>query len=488
MKSNLLLFLLLFVIVSSVCKAQNPTLWGMTYLGGANLNGTMFSYNIATGIETDVHNFGSDTDGQQPFRNSLILASNGLIYGMTSGGGNNHFSGGVIFSYNISDDSETVVHDFGHFNDGEFPFSSLIQTSNGLLYGVTYEGGTDSAGTIFSFNISSGAETDLHDFGTGTDGRSPIGALIQATNGLLYGMTTEGGADSAGTIFSFDISSGVETDLYDFGDSTDGRFPYASLIQASNGMLYGMTTEGGVDSLGIIFSFDISSAIETDLHDFGNLTDGAMPFSSLVQLGNGLLYGTTGGGGTNGFGTIFSYDIPKSNETDIYDFGSSDTDGKGPLCSLIQASNGLLYGTTLQGGLCGELDGYGTIFSFDILTGKETDLHNFGCGTDGYYPICNLIETDVPSVINQLPNNADNIHLYPNPSSDDIHLSLKLQQEQLVNVSLYNTLGQQVWGEDLGKAKEVATTIPLTNLANGVYMLKVNAGGSLQEKEVVVKR
>ena len=108
----------------------------------------------------------------------------------------------------------------------------------------------------------------------------------------------------------------------------------------------------------------------------------------------------------------------------------------------------------------------------------------------GGVPVGDLIEIDSPSVtgINTSANSIYDIHLFPNPASTSIHLSLTLQQEQSIVLTLYNTLSQQVWAEDLGKTNQVETEIPLTNLTNGVYILKVNNGGESVQKEVIVEK
>ena len=120
-------------------------------------------------------------------------------------------------------------------------------------------------------------------------GVHPSGSLVQASNGKLYGMTSSGDAANnyAGVIFSFDPSTSIYTKLIDF-DGTNGRNPNGSLIQASDGKLYGMTNLGGSSGVGVIFSFDPSSSTYTKLKDFNN-ADGASPEGSLIQASDGNL-------------------------------------------------------------------------------------------------------------------------------------------------------------------------------------------------------
>jgi uncharacterized repeat protein (TIGR03803 family) len=367
----------------SLIPAGNGLLYGMTAIGGANSSGTIFSYNSLTGTETDIYDFGNGADGQNPY-GSLIRVSDTLLYGMNEFGGADN--DGTIFSYNISTGDEIVLHSFGSYNyDGENPSGSLIQASNDLLYGMTTEAGDYNGGTLFSYNISTDTEIVLHSFGGGQDGGTPLGSLIQVTDSLLYGLTPEGGANSGGTIFKYNISTAKETDIHDFGNGTDGSFAEGSLIRVSDTLLYGVTRDGGANGNGTIFSYNILTGKETDIHDFGSGTDGINPQSALIQAGNGLLYGVTSAGGANGDGIIFSYNISKGIQTDIHDFGSG-TDGHEPFGSFIQAKDSLLYGMTAKGGAYSE----GTILSYDISTGTETDLHNFG--DDGISPSGSLIK------------------------------------------------------------------------------------------------
>ena len=238
---------------------------------------------------------------------------------------------GNIISYNISTGIETVLQNFTGPN-GNDATGSLMKANNGLLYGMTQMGGAYNYGIIFSYNIATGIETVLHDFvGDSTDGRIGCGSLIQATDGLLYGMTQYGGAYHGGTIFSFNIVTGIETVIHHFaGNPTDGSAPYGALFQASDGLLYGMTRVGGANICysylqGTIFSYNIATATYNYLYNFDGLcnNDGGTPYGSFIQAGNGLLYGMTQTGGiNNNGGTIFSYNIATNAVTVLYSFSA----------------------------------------------------------------------------------------------------------------------------------------------------------------------
>jgi uncharacterized repeat protein (TIGR03803 family) len=389
MKKYLLPSLILFISTISLCYAQESSLWGMTFFGGTDNKGLIFKLDISTGKETDIHDFGKGKDGKFAW-GSLTKASDGVIYGMTMQGGvNGIYHGGIIFSYNIIKGGYAVLHEFGTKADGYYPKGSLIQASDGLLYGLTSAGGTyDNMypkigdGTIFSYDIETGTYTKIHDFGKGRDGMTPDGSLMQATNGLLYGITDFGGAIDGGDgiIFSYNINTRDYTDVHDFGSGTDGKTPFGSLIQANDEFLYGVTSGGGDNNMGTIFSYNMSTNKETVLHSFGSGKDGKSSNGPLVHATDGLIYGTTGGGGVNDHGTIFSYNISKDTYTKIYDFGKG-KDGVGPCGPLTQAANGLLYGMTSKGGAKNK----GVIFSYNISTGTENVIYDF-TGADGYLP------------------------------------------------------------------------------------------------------
>src|SRR4051812_36183398 len=121
-----------------------------------------------------------------------------------------------------------------------------------VLYGVTQYGG-QAAGSISKFESATNNLTSVFNFPNSP--YNPIGALVQAGNGKLYGMTSAGGTSDEGAIFSFDPTTNAKVDLVNF-NSANGALPGGSMILASNGKLYGMTSAGGAGNVGVIFSFN----------------------------------------------------------------------------------------------------------------------------------------------------------------------------------------------------------------------------------------
>src|ERR1035438_4638982 len=183
--------------------------------------------------------------------------------------------------------------------------------------------------------------TTLHSF-DGTDGAGPLAPLAQATNGDLYGTTAGGGAYGyGGTVFKI-TPSGTLTTLYSFCPSypncPDGYEPYAGLVQATNGDLYGITMFGGANGWGVVFRITPSGTLTT-LYSFCSIscTSGGNP-NGLVQATNGDLYGTTLNFGARSGGTVFKM-TPSGALTTLYSFCSQSgcTDGAYPYAGLVQA-------------------------------------------------------------------------------------------------------------------------------------------------------
>jgi len=287
-----------------------------------------------------------------------------------------------------------VLYGFGsQNNDGVSPSGSLIAV-NGTLYGTTRAGGSYNAGTIFSVSTR-GVEKVLHSFkGGADDGAMPLAGLTYL-NGTLYGTTSSGGANvdmehnREGTVFSYDLSSGKERVLHSFGGTGDGARPSTSMI-AANGVLYGTTQGGGASYYGTIFSLT-TTGTERVLHSFELGTDGASP-SSLTDV-RGSLYGTTSNGGSERYyhGTAFSYDISTGRARVLYSFGRPVSTGYSPSAALLEV-NDTLYGTTTAGGA---YPTNGGVFSLS-LAGTETVLYRFTEGQNGDIAnsVSNLIDVN----------------------------------------------------------------------------------------------
>lgn len=300
-------------------------------------------------------------------------------------------------------------------SDGANPEAGLLLGADGNLYGTTFNGGANRAGTVFK--ITPKGLTTLYSFcsqGGCADGQAPAASLVQAADGSFYGTTSAGGANCAGsplygcgTVFKI-TPGGSLTTLYNFcaqsqcsdGSASESR---AALVQAANGDFYGTTASGGTNGSGTVFKITPDGALTT-IYNFcsqSGCSDGAVPLSGLVQASNGDLYGTTVGGGDGvygaDYGTVFKI-TPGGMLTTLYSFCSQSgcTDGKEPAASLVQAANGDFYGSTQYGGANCTRNGAGCGTIFKIAPGgKLATLHRFCAGgacRDGLGPSAALIQ------------------------------------------------------------------------------------------------
>jgi uncharacterized repeat protein (TIGR03803 family) len=331
--------------------ASDGNLYGMTPFGGTQDLGTIFKVTPA-GVETVLWSFGSSGDGANPY-GSLIQGRDGNFYGMTTNGGLH--GAGIVFKITPAG-AETVLWSFGNANDGYNSYGSLIQARDGNFYGMTYQGGLYGVGTIFKITPA-GVETVIWSFGNGSDGAMPYGQLVQGADASFYGMTYAGGTLGLGTIFKV-TPAGAETVLWSLGATGDGAHPTGSLILATDGDLYGMTIEGGANSAGAVVKI-VPGGTESVLYSFGNNSgDGFEAQGSLVQGPDGNFYGTNDFGGGTGRGTIIQI-TPSGTETVLYSFGLM-PDGAGAYGGLTLGADGTLYGMTVGGGV----NNLGAVFTF----------------------------------------------------------------------------------------------------------------------------
>lgn len=366
-------------------SGSEAALYGTTLVGGSTSCSTVYDSGSETGCgiayrlvpksgkqayKLDVlYEFqGAPGDGAASAA-TLVADKSGDLYGTTVYGG--EYDEGTLFKLHPSSSgfAETIVHNFGYGQDGEYPLSGMIEV-NGMLYGTTLGGGTytnknicivapnDTCGTVYSLNPATGAEQVLHSFGQIGDGANPFDAPLDVA-GTMYGTTYAGGSNAAcGTVYSIGADGSGEKIVHSFLNAPDGCDPLDSLI-AVKGTLYGTTASGGGNFCshceGTLFGVDISTSKEQVLHQFGEGKDGSEPVDALVNV-RGVLYGTTSIGGRSscdsglGCGTIFSLaPSPSSASYKVLHRFTGGADGSQPYAELLY-TNGALYGTTIAGG------------------------------------------------------------------------------------------------------------------------------------------
>ena len=354
-----------------------------TYLCALALAFTvLFSYSATaqTYAETVIHSFGGGATGTEPLFSGVIRDRQGNYYGTTYGGG--AYNLGTVFKVDKNGNA-TVLHSFTGGSDGANPYSGLMRDAAGRMYGTTYNGGLKlqacsmGCGVVFEIDLT-GREKVIHQFSSGTDGAFPIGGLIMDGQGNLYGTTEAGGTFNLGMVYKIDTKD-IERVMHYFSGSAEGAFPFSRLIRDSAGNFYGTTSGGGTAGFGTVYKM-LADGTVTVLHSFAGGSDGSDARSGLLRDKNGDLYGTTFTGGVNNVGTVYKVDA-SGNETVLHSFDG--TDGSYPESTPVHDSTGNIFGTAAQGGPAGYLGG--TVFKI-APDGIFSVIYDFTGGADGGGP------------------------------------------------------------------------------------------------------
>jgi uncharacterized repeat protein (TIGR03803 family) len=297
---------------AGLLRGSSGDLFGTTIYGGiknqqacAGACGTVFELDGTGKKETVLHKFAGPPDGYFP-EAPLVEDKDGNLYGTTYEGGAD--VQGTVFKIDTAG-KEIILHSFtgppDGGGDGAFPYPGVIRDAAGNLYGVTDAGGAYGAGAVYEVS-SSGVETLLYSF-SGGDGAQPDSILLLDSGGNLYGTTANGGNDQCGgtgcgVVFKLSPQSGggwTETVLYDFCSLTacaDGEEPVGGPVMDAAGNLYGTTYSGGAADDGAVFKLDTTGK-EAVLYSFTGKTDGSLPSGEVTMDTLGNLYGVTSRGG-----------------------------------------------------------------------------------------------------------------------------------------------------------------------------------------------
>jgi len=274
--------------------ASDGNFYGTTANGGTNNMGTLYRFSILSGISV-LHSF---TSSEATAQSSPVQGKDGNLYGATSAG--------TIYSVSLAGTYKQLSQAPGAV------LGPFLLASDGNLYGGSQTGGTFDNGTMFRVTTPSGAVKVIHNF-NGSDGSNPCGAVVQLSDGNLYGTTASGGLNNAGEIFKMNLNGKITVlHAFDPNGSSDGGFPEAGLLGASDGFLYGVNTEGGSNFGGTIFRVNTIGSF-TKLFDFTFISGpvpGAYSDSALIQHTNGNFYGVASSGGASDGGVFFSLLAP----------------------------------------------------------------------------------------------------------------------------------------------------------------------------------
>lgn len=315
-----------------LAQGEDGILYGSLQSGTSKSGyGTVFDYTPGGTVST-LHRFRGD-DGFSP-QSGLTLGFDGAFYGTTTNGGPLRL--GTVFR--LSGGRVKILHDFTDGTDGAYPWAPPVQTPDGKLYGVTFNG--TNPGTVYQLSP--------HDHFSiiATLPSKSQAPLLMATDGNFYGTSQYGGTYNQGTFFRLSVK-GKLTIIHSFDGSTEGSIPIGSLMQAADGKFYGTTSAGGSFSQGIVYQI-ASDGTYNVLHNFQDATEGSGSVSGLVQASDNFLYSVMPLGGAYGYGTLYRINTTgtKFKVLHTFKYGS----GAYPTSTPTLYTDGTIYGLTTNGG------------------------------------------------------------------------------------------------------------------------------------------
>jgi len=453
---------LILIFFLSICYtyAQIPVLYGTTYGGGKYGNGTVFSYNLSTSKESVLINF--DTlNGMGPLGNLAYDTESQQLYSFTYNGGK--YNSGTMFSYDPSTGKDSTVITFKDTN-GRWPGQGSLTEYNDKFYGMTNGGGLYGFGVLFCYDPLTGRDSTLINFDT-TAGKEygPLGSnlVLYPANGLLYGMTYSGGTNGAGCIFSFNPVTGKDTVVVNLDNDNGAQPQEGTLIyNKSNGLLYGVTSNGGTYNNGVLFSYNPLTGKDSVMINF-NVLNGSNPYGGvMLDTLNGLIYGLTNSGGLYSLGILYSLDPVSGKQSVLFNF--NDTLGSSPNGNVILGPGGKLFGLANN-----DLNGNGVIFSYDPVAAKYKVVYTFsyidGSGPYGSLTlVMNPIITSVEGVTNK-----KNVVVYPNPFSAST--TVLFNETGRHYIELYNITGQKI---KTAECDDSSYELQRNELTAGIYFLR----------------
>jgi len=327
-------------------------LYGATQSGGMHNQGCIFRTDLNGNNFILLHNFYNGLgEGYEPYSSPIV--SGGFLYGTTTYGG--YDDNGVLYRMSIDGSGYTNLHEFASDGtDGYYPESAPVLVGS-TLYGTTNGGGSSYCGIIYSIETAGTNYQVLYTLsGYPLSGSYPRGGLV--TDGInLFGMTYGGGVNDYGCIFNAACDGSSFTILHSFSSSSsDGAYPYGTPVLDGN-MLYGTTSDGGANYYGSIFSLDITTSNFNLLRSLTS-ADGSYPQGSLTMDGT-MLYGMANGNGAFGDGTIFRINKNTMAFTVLHNLAGQPNDGAYPYLNDVaiinhpaqSSSNNLIFHNNIIG-------------------------------------------------------------------------------------------------------------------------------------------
>lgn len=459
--------------VGNLAIGPEATLFGQTFRGGMYpTSGIMFEYFPATSIFEKKFDYRYAKDGSTP-RSSPIVSSDGMLYGTCYVDGTG--TAGTIYRIDPSNQNFEVLYNFDDFtNTGGAPKGGLMEASNGMMYGLAF-GGTYADGVLYAFNPANQIVTILHSFDDAVDGTQFEGKLLEASNNKLYGTALQGGTNSDGVLFEYDLQTSTFSAIHNFQRPTSGKEPRGTPVEAANGKIYGLTEKGGLFDQGVLYEYDPITTLLSVVVEFDGTNKGYYPAGTLLEYEDNMLYGLAPAGGINNEGVMFVYNAETGVFTKLLDFDISTT-GAYSQCSLMRASNGKIYGSTQAG--CDH--NFGGIFEFDPSTYILSNLYSFENYNDKHM-YDGLIEVETDFGIDESSKEILSFIVFPNPAENLINISCP-EIEGEFQLSIFDISGKLTLTENrTGDFK-----FDITDLDSGIYTVQISSANRTGIQKLIV--
>lgn len=302
------------------------------------------------------------------------FGTNGMLYGIHAAGGNEGL--GTLYRWSPTDGSFAVVQHFAYSDSGpSAPESGLVMGHDGMLWGTSSFGGAAFRGTIYTLDAYEQVSMRCEFTGDGNL-FSPQGSLVEGKPGIFHGTTRD-------AVFRFHAGTGKLRETYRF-TGNDGSGCESALVFGPDDKLWGTNPFGGSGNKGTLFRLDTDGSGFEVVKALDHPWDGSGLSGSLLLASDGHFYGVTTSGGAFNRGVAYRL-TADGKYTVLHHFAGGDNDGSYPRCTLVEGADGALYGSTVEGGHAPQ--SWGTIFRM-TRKGRVRLLHRFdGTSAGGATPV-----------------------------------------------------------------------------------------------------
>ena len=392
----------------------------------------------------------------------LWLFSQGQLWGVAGNIRPYLFDEGYIF-HTTTEGEQLQAEYFFKTGLGGYRPTSIIMESSNILLGTTKGGGSYGQGVIFRFNLSNNTYTPLVDF-DGLNGAGGSIELVLATNGKYYGSTPRGGVNSSGNLFEFDPSNDSISRIIGFwGPNTNG---VSSPLMVVDSMIYGFTSYGGATNKGVLFKVNVFTKAYTKIFDFSS-SFGSFPFGKLVKSNSGLIYGICGSGGLNNTGVIFKFDPNTGSISSDYTFPSQ-ANIKNPLGDLAITSTGMIISAVLDTSVY-------KLFQYDPISKQCSILKNLPSHSNEKVKyFFEETAPNILGIVEQYPYERGNYYQEYDINQDSIIniYSDSSVNRSLINRAPIKVDSQYVFTCDIGASGDKGSIFKTNNIQDSVVVLK----------------